>query len=339
MVACAGTWPQVRRRLLPAVILAMLALTSVCPPAGAQHLDRPALVVVAVVPEPEADSAYAQILREALMVTLARSRMKPVAAATHEEARASGREQKADYLVLGTCRNSTDTLELSVEVWRPGGASAFATGRAAGRIDLAMDAVAAEALAPVLPAMQARFPARAGAAASPSGAGIATAEPSERWRRLELAFGAAPLVTTGTVADYAKIGAFTALELDLRFRAGSGVLSPGLLAGCGWFRASATGVADILVAPLGPALHWTVAAGPGPEVSLHAATGPALIIAITSWADTAAKVSPFVAGGLDVDIGLTPALGLRIEADYLVVFEGSMVLQGFLPRLSLRTTF
>ncbi len=74
-------------------------------------------------------------------------------------------------------------------------------------------------------------------------------------------------------------------------------------------------------------------------MSLHAAAGPAVIVAMPDWADTLVKISPFVAGGLIVDIGLTPALGLRIEAEYIVVFEGSMVLQGFTPRLALRTRF
>jgi hypothetical protein len=64
-----------------------------------------------------------------------------------------------------------------------------------------------------------------------------------------------------------------------------------------------------------------------------------VLVAFIGGADTLAKVSPFVSGGLGVDIALAPALGLRLEAEYLVVFEGSMVLQGFTPRLSLRTRF
>ena len=236
-----------------------------------------------------------------------------------------------------------------------------------------MDAVAGEALAQVLPAIQARFPADASTAAGgvasgvtsaaasepirptagnavaatgavtaigPSDAGTpAAAGPAGRWRRIELALGGAPLVNTGTVADYAKIGAVASLDFDLRFPVGRGVLAPGLSIEGGWFRAAGIGVADVLVIPAGPDLHWTIAADANPGVSLHLAAGPAVIVAITSWANTVWKVSPFVSGGLDVDLGLTPALGLRIAADYTVVFEGSMVLQGFTPRLSLRTRF
>jgi hypothetical protein len=98
-------------------------------------------------------------------------------------------------------------------------------------------------------------------------------------------------------------------------------------------------VADILVIPAGPDVHWTLSAEANPGVSLHIGAGPAVLVAIVGGAGTIAKVSPFVSGGLDVDVALTPALGLRLEADYLVVFEGSMVLQGFTPRLSLRTRF
>jgi hypothetical protein len=353
-------------------ILSAACLLLVCRFSGAQQADRPASVIVAVVPGTGADPAFQSILREALMVTLTRNRMKSTGAETPDDARAAARQKKVDYLVLGTWQNTTEALELSVEVWLPEGAAPLATGKASGRISLSMDAVAGEALAPVLPSMQARFPADpattaaatsgtgTGTAASgavdatvgttggttgtvtaigPSDAGTGIPEPPARWRRVELAIGGAPLVNTGTVAEYAKIGVFSALDLDLRFPVGRSVLAPGLLASAGWFRAVGVGVADILVVPVGPDFHWTIAAGGNPGVSLHIAAGPAAIVAITSWANTVWKISPFVAGGLDVDIGLTPALGLRIEAEYTVVFEGSMVLQGFTPRLSLRTRF
>ena len=173
----------------------------------------------------------------------------------------------------------------------------------------------------------------------PSRPDTGTRQPPDRWRRVELAVGGAPLVTTGTVADYAKIGAFSAIDLDLRFAVGRSVLAPGLLASAGWFRAVGIGVADILVIPVGPDFHWTIAADSNPAVSLHAAAGPVAVVAVTSWADTVWKISPFVAGGIIVDFRLGPALGLRLEAEYTVVFEGSMVLQGFTPRLALRTRF
>lgn len=377
------------RQYLPTAILAAVLMLPVCPLLGAQGTDRPASVVVAVVPGLYADTAYGSVLRDALMVSLTRSRMQPSAAETVEDARAAVLHMDADYLVLGTWRNTTDTLELAVELWLPEGIAPVATGKASGRISLTMDTVAAKALELVLPSMPARFPADAakqaaaggtatsvtaaagvtsgataagGTSATASGvaettggtssaatgtvtvvgpavAGDGIARPQPRWRRVELTVGGAPLVTTGTVADYAKIGAFSTLDLDLRFPVGGSVLAPGLLACAGWFRAVGVGVADILVVPVGPDFHWTIAADANPGVSLHAAAGPAAVVAITSWANTVWKVSPFVAGGLVVDIGLTPALGLRIEADYLVVFEGSMVLQGFTPRLALRARF
>ncbi len=163
------------------------------------------------------------------------------------------------------------------------GKAPLATSTASGRISLTMDSIVSAALDQVLPSMRARFPADAAAAAAAGGTaaastatgggtssvatggttGIVTAvgpsdgsagaaEPSARWRWVELAVGGAPLVTTGTVADYAKIGAFAALDLDLRFPVGRSVLSAGLLAGAGWFRAVGVGVADILVIPAAP---------------------------------------------------------------------------------------
>lgn len=339
-------------------LLAALLIALVCPAIGAQAAERPASVIVAVVPGVDADPAYQAVLRDALIVTLTRNGMKPAVAGSPSEARAAAKEQKADYLVLGTWSNTAETIELSVALWLPDGKAPLASGTATSRIGLSMDAVAGEALAQVLPSMQASFPADTSTAAATGGAAtggaatggtsIAGGPPSDgaaadaaagRWQRVELAFGGAPLVNTGVLADYAKVGAFSAFDLDFRFPIGQGVLAPGLLAGCGWFRADGSGVADILVAPLGPDVHWAIARGVNPGVSLHAAAGPALIVAITSWADTELKLSPFVVGGIDVDIGLTPALGLRIEADYLVIFEGSMVLQALVPRLSLRTRF
>jgi hypothetical protein len=352
--------PVAKRSELKAILGAVCVLLA-CPFLDAQEYDRPASVIVAVVPGPDADATYRSILRDALMVALSRNRMQPSAAETPEDARAAALQKQVDYLVLGTWRNTAETLELTVEVWQPEGAAAIATGEASGRISLTMDAVAGEALEKVIPSMRARFPADAAAAAvttaaptgteAAAGSTAATAttgpalatvegpEPAARWRRVDLSFGGAPLVTTGTVADYAKIGAFSALDFDLRFPVGRGVIAPGLLAGAGWFRAVGLGVADILVIPVGPDLHWTISAAANPGVSLHAAAGPAAIVAITSWAGTLVKISPFVAGGIIVDIGLTPVFGLRIDAEYTVVFEGSMVLQGLTPRISLRTRF
>lgn len=361
------------RRFLSAAILAGVSLLIVCPAIGAQAADRPASIVVAVVPGTDADPTYQAVLRDALIVKLARNGMRATSAGTPSEARAAAMQQNADYLLLGTWQNTTQTVELSIAMWLPQGTAPLATGKASSRIGLAMDTVAGEALAQVLPAMQARFPAEtstaAGGAASgvtstaasqsiqPTGgnAGAATGTvtaigppeagepdapgPVSRWRRVELAFGGAPLVNTGTVADYAKIGAVASLDFNLRFPVGRSVLAPGLSIEGGWFRAAGIGVADVLVIPAGPDLLWTIAADANPGVSLRLAAGPAAIVAITSWANTVWKVSPFVSGGLDVDVRLTPALGLRIAAEYTVVFEGTMVLQGFTPRLSLRTRF
>jgi hypothetical protein len=176
-------------------------------------------------------------------------------------------------------------------------------------------------------------------AIGPSVGDISAVQPPSRWRRVELSVGGAPLVATGELADYAKLGAFSTLDLDLRFAAGRGAVSAGLIAGAGWFRAVGVGLADILVIPAGPDLHWTLSADANPTVSLHVAGGPAVLVAFVGGAGSLTKVSPFVSGGLGVDVALGPAFGLRLEADYLVVFEGSMVLQGFTPRLSLRTRF
>jgi hypothetical protein len=359
------------RLCLRKAIISTACLLLICQLSSAQQVDRPASLIVAVVPGENADAAYKSVLRDALIVTLTRRGMKPTGAETPSEARTMARQQRSDYLVLGTWQNSTETIELSIAVWLPEGTAPFATGKATGRIGLTMDAVASDALEPVLPSMQTRFPADPVAAVAtsgtatvtttsgaveatggttgaatgsvtaigPSDAGAGIPEPPARWRRVELAIGGAPLVTTGTVADYAKIGAFSAIDLDLRFPVGRSVLAPGLLVSAGWFRATGIGVADILVIPVGPDFHWTIAADSNPGVSLHAAAGPTAVVAITSWADTVWKISPFVAGGIIVDFRLGPALGLRLEAEYTVIFEGSMVLQGFTPRLALRTRF
>ncbi len=337
-------------------------------PADRCPADRPAArVFVSITAGPGGDPAYQSLLSDALIVTFARSRMKASTYATADAARSAARNDGADYLVLGTWGNTTDSLELVVEAWLPDGTAALASGKASGKIGLALDAVAAGALSGVLPVMSARFPADAATttggdgtvvvqkvgttggttgtstgtvtAIGPSVGDVPAVQQPSRWRRVELSIGGAPLVATGDLADYAKLGAFSTLDLDVRFAAGRGVVSAGLLAGAGWFRAVGVGVADILVIPAGPDVHWTLSTDANPTVSLHAAAGPAVLVAFVGGAGSLTKVSPFVSGGLGVDITLAPALGLRLDADYLVVFEGSMVLQGFTPRLSLRTRF
>jgi hypothetical protein len=339
------------------VIITLLCTCLTGPILAAEENDRPASVIVAIVPGENADTAYQSILRDALLVNLTRSRMIGAAVETPDEARASARKGQADYLILGSWRNTADTIELSLELLPPKGTKPLATARAAGRISLTMDSVVGAALDQLLPRMRARFPADSTAATTgtatgaaggttgtitavgPSDAGAGLPEQPARWRRVELGFGGAPLVTTGTVTEYAKIGAFSAIDMDFRFPAGRGVLAAGLMTGAGWFRAAGVGVADILMVPLGVEARWTITATSNPGVALHAAAGPAAIVAVTSWADTVWKISPFVVGGFDVDIAFTPVLGLRVEADYTAIFEGSMVLQGLTPRISLRTRF
>jgi hypothetical protein len=357
-----------RRHSFATAVLSTTIFMALVPAIGAQQVDRPARVFVAVEPGPGADAAYGSVLSDALTVSLTRSRMRPTAFATAADARSAAARGDADYLVFGTWLNTANTLELTVEALMPGNTTPLATGKASGKIGLALDDVVGEALAGVLQTMQARFPDDGATTATgtsttttatgtttvsgttgttgttvtvvgPSGGDIAAVQPPPRWRRVELAVGGAPLVATGELADYAKLGACSALDLDFRFPVGRGVLAAGLQVGAGWFRATGVGVADILVMPAGPDVHWTLSADANPSVSLHAAAGPAVLVAIVGGAGTIAKVSPFVSGGLDVDIAFAPAFGLRFEADYLVVFEGSMVLQGFTPRLSLRTRF
>jgi hypothetical protein len=346
-----------RHFITPAILATTLFLVN-APAIGAEQADRPARVFVAVAPGPGADAAYGSLLSDALAVSLTRSRMRPTAFATAGDARSAAGKGEADYLVFGTWLNTAETLELSIEAWLPGSRTPLATGKASGKIGLALDDVVADALAGVLPALQTRFPADSTTTATdtttttgadvtgttvtavgPSDAGVSSVQSPARWRRVELSLGGAPLVATGDLTDYAKLGACAALDVDFRFRAGRGALAAGLQAGAGWFRAAGVGVADILVIPAGPDVHWTLSADANPAVSLHVAAGPAVLVAFIGGAGTLAKVSPFVSGGLGVDIALAPALGLRLEADYLVVFEGSMVLQGFTPRLSLRTRF
>jgi hypothetical protein len=342
-----GLRDSMGRHFFTITVLATTLFLAIVPAIGAQQADRSARVFVAVAPGPGADVAYGSLLSDALAVSLTRSHMRPTTFATAGDARSAAGKDAADYLVFGTWVNTAETLELSLEAWLPGSRTPLATGKASGKIGLALDDVVGEALAGVLPALQTRFPAESTTTATgttvtaigPSDGNVATVQPPSRWRRVELSLGGAPLVATGDLADYTKLGACAALDLDLRFRAGRGVLAAGLQAGAGWFRAAGVGVADILVIPAGPDVHWTLSADTNPTVSLHAAAGPAVLVAFIGGAGTLAKVSPFVSGGLGVDIALAPALGLRLEADYLVVFEGSMVLQGFTPRLSLRTRF
>ncbi len=342
-------------------ILTVLCLTGFCPPLSAQLSDRPASVIVVVLPQENADAALQPVLQDSVLVDLTRSRMKPVAMQHLEEARTAATRDRADYLVSVTWRNTASDFELAIEVWLPDATAPVATGTARGQIALMMDEVVSTGLQQVLPSMQARFPAdgtEATQLASAGGSGGealgglttgggttggttggGTVTTGQRWRLVELSLGGAPLVTTGAVSDYTKVGALASFGFDLRFRAGKGAFAAGLIAGGSWFRASGTDVADVLVMPIDASVRWTPMVDANPEVSVHAGGGPAMLVAVTSFAGTLTKIVPHVEAGLDVDIGLTPVLGLRLEADYAFAFEGSIVLQGFAPRLSVRMRF
>jgi hypothetical protein len=140
----------------------------------------------------------------------------------------------------------------------------------------------------------------------------------------------------GAASYYFKLGVQSAVVLDFLISTRSGQLGIGALLGVTYF--SAQGVTedslDFLV-PLGADLRYGLSLGPRVSLLLHLAGGPALLVMSLPSEGPLTKVLPFVASGIGLELALSRALYLAVDAGYGVYFETPYLIMAFTPALSL----
>jgi hypothetical protein len=263
--------------------------------------------------------------------------------------------KNAEYLLVGTYSTTATEILLQVELYNVASGEKVRSASTSGRIDLSMDTLVAQALEKTLtgikfqeasavvvappeePTPQPIAPATGGPR-EPSTAPVVVSDTGRAppWKLFGISSGVAPMIATGPAADYSKLGLLTTFAVDLRFRAGAGVLETGVLSGACWMSATgAVSTASILIIPIGVDLQYLLNSGAFPGIILHASGGPALMSVNAGYTGTETKFVPYVLGGLTLDLPFDPSLGLTVQANYVAFLESSLVIMAFAPEVSM----
>jgi hypothetical protein len=150
--------------------------------------------------------------------------------------------------------------------------------------------------------------------------------------RVEIAAGVAPLFPVGSSSQYFDIAYGADLRIAVMFgqqrRAAAGVVTRALFS-------IAEGVAadaDLLFVPIGAEIRLIDRAFLSPAAYLSA--GASILRAASPVLGTFVKIIPYASGGVGVKFRLFPGLGVAAQVDFSAFFEGSTVILGFAPSIT-----
>jgi hypothetical protein len=352
--------------------LVILLMTLVAGAAWAQAAALPAGILVVIRPARDSDIGLQSVVSSAVLVRLTVRRaaavLAPAAEArgmTVEQLRSRAAAAGSQYLILCEFTTEGRQFRITVGLYDPAVSTAVRSATAEGRVDLSLDDIVEQGLEQALSGVALRQPApelTPGAAAADLPAESPAAEPaaapaehppkdrsfgdgeisspSEQRTRLRLSAGAGPMITTGPAADYAKLGLLATLALGFQFQKDDRVLGLGILTGAGFLSASgAVSDAFIVAVPLGIDAGFGFRGG-ALGLSLHGSAGPAVLLVQAPATGLLIKVIPYALAGLTLDIHLTKALGLTVEASYALFLESlSFPFMAFTPEVSLHARF
>jgi hypothetical protein len=298
-----------------------------------------------IVAGPSADPSLQHVLSDSFVIQLARRKASLQLGDTAADrafrlgdAIAMAVDRDAQYLLVATYATTPTTCRLELGLYDPASGGRLRSGEASGRIDLSLDAIVAQALGTALTGVGFREHA---AQALPTPENKPPAAPVPPWKFLAVAAGAAPMISTGAVSTYAKLGLLATLTCDARFPLGAGVMETGILAGACWM--SATGAvsdAAILLVPVGADVQYLLNPGAFPGIILHVSGGPAMMSVSAAYlGDSLTKMVPYVLGGMTLDLPFTPYFGVAIEASYVAFLEGSLPIMAFAPTVRMYVQF
>jgi hypothetical protein len=343
----------------------MLLAAAAANPTHGDGAARAGAVLAVVAPDAGADGSLRTIVADAVEVQLLRR--NAVASWADAEAGADwspaqaislAAARGAQYLLVCAYSTTERRISLRADVYDTAASARIGSGSAEGRVDLSLDEIVARALdtalagitftAPVAGEVAPPRPSAGSVPESPPGDAALDRRPGAepalslpaRQRRVGMSAGAAPMIPTGPAADYTDIGLLATVTFELRFPARAGIFSAGILSGACLFRASgASSDAFVALVPLGIDAGWRVGSS-GLGVSLHLSGGPALMATSAPAVSTLLKVVPYALAGMALEVPLSAAVGLAVQASYAVFFESaSFPIMAVAPEVSLYARF
>lgn len=337
----------------------------ICPSLGAGQKPAPlnaATVVVAIHATDAEAEAFRPVLEDAVAYRLRRQGLAPSFLddeGQESEAVLARRASaaRAAFSLLCSYAGSRSQMRIAMRWYDVERKGVTGSVDRTGRMDLTMDTLILEALDDLLiqvkdriDAVLAQQPARPGEATRPeTGSGDpgfavrppeGAAQPEGAYAqpgaRFLLSPGLSPFIAVGAASYYFKIGLQSSVVFDFLIPTRTGQLGIGTLLGVNFFIAQgATEKALDFLVPLGADLRYGLSLGPRLALQFHLSTGPALLLMSTPSEGSLAKVLPFVASGLGLELALGRGLYLALDGGYAVYFETPYLIMGFSPAVNL----
>ncbi|HUV09135.1 MAG TPA: hypothetical protein VMX75_15480 [Spirochaetia bacterium] len=156
------------------------------------------------------------------------------------------------------------------------------------------------------------------------------------YKRFEFTLGFAPFLTIGEASDYFKLGISPYFYAGYRFLTPAGLVALGIHAGFNRFDAqgNAASSSNFLI-PLGGDIRFIMGYDSLVGIFFRAAGGAALFTVNVEGAGSYSKFIPYAWAGIGINLNLSPAFGVAVEASYAVFFEGAFPIMGFTPSVNL----
>jgi hypothetical protein len=321
-----------------------------------------ATVVVAIHAADAEAEAFRQVLEDAVAYRLKRQGLDPSFLVEEGQESETALVQRATaaraaFSLLCSYAGSRSEMRIAMrwyDVEQKGVAGAV---NRKGRVDLTLDTLILEALDDLLGQVQdridavlARQPVRPGkvtepgpgsgdpgfAVQPPEGAGQPAGVYAQPGARFLLSPGLSPFIAVGAASYYFNIGLQSSVVFDFLIPTRTGRLGLGALLGVNFFIAQGTTERALnFLVPLGVDLRYGLSLGPRLALLFHLSTGPALLAMSTPSEGSLAKVWPFVASGVGLELALGRGLFVALDAGYAVYFETPYLIMGFSPAVSL----
>ena len=162
---------------------------------------------------------------------------------------------------------------------------------------------------------------------------VAEPEVAEPPRLFRLSAGAGPFVAVGKLNYYFNIGIMAAIQGGFRIQTDAGDFEPGIMAGVIYFDAlGLETTCKTHIMPVGAGLRWA-ATGETLSIYLTLAGGAAFLNMYVSETEQYMKTDGFVSAGAGARLIFGDFWGLTAEVVYLMVFEDFYPIMGIAPSL------
>ncbi len=315
-----------------------------------EEYSRPVVIATAVTGQLDAeDGALSGVIQEAVELQL---RLEDYEVRFIENSEFPPAKNEQDYLLLSEYTINGNDISIEIFCMETGKEKdeAIASGNWKGPLSLEMDRdiqkIIKRDIAPLLPEgiavtrKETEKAAEAGEAwaiavlpaAAETGVEdeLAQASASARWRIGITGVIYLPLSDTAT---FAETGFGGSLSAGYSFKAGPISLGLGITGGVMYFSAAGAATAEALLLPFGGELRIGGVLPGAFQPWVRLAGGGAWFQLTQSGSPHGSKIVPFADAGLGTDIYFGRTVGLTVEVNFRVIFEGSVILYHVAPGL------